>query len=215
MLKTSFYELSKINNYTYNLFIKDDEYRDVLYSSILMFLRHGFYNDDTFSIFITCEKIQSLSNYLIENDNSFTYEQSLQLINSLSIQINYLQEKGYGFYGIDSSDVVVINNNIFLIISDKHLLKYHNEELLFINKMIHKPIFFNPEINLIHQLPATINHKCMYYSLAVLVIHCMFDCDVSSDELTQVIQSIQYTKLFYFLERCLHPNAEKRILLFA
>ena len=215
-LKTPFYEISKINNYTYNLFVKDDEYRNILYSSILQLLPHGFYNTNTFSLFMTCEKIQSLSDYLSENDGTLTYEQSLPLIHSLSIQINYLHEKKYGFYGFDLDDIVVINDSIFAIVSDNNILKLHNNlhSQLFINKLIHKPHFFNPEIVLINQLPSTINFKCIYYSLAVLVIHCLFDCDINDGNFIEIRQPIQHTKLYYFLERCLNPNANERILLF-
>ena len=209
------YEISKMNNYTYSLFIKDEEYRDTLYSSILLFFKHAFHNKIRSSVFITCEKIQSLSEHLSENDKLLTYEQILNIIHTLSIQINFLYEKKYGFYGIDLDDVVVVNNDIFMIVNNEKMLKIdkHDDtnELLIINKMIHVPIFHNPEILHIQELPAKINHKCIYHSLALLIIYCMFGQEI--EDMSEIIKFIHHTKLYFFLERCLN-DLNDRCLLF-
>ena len=215
------YEISKINNYTYNLFVKDEEYRNILYSSILLLLRHAFHNKIRSSVFITCEKIRSLSEYLLENDELLSYEKILNIIHTLSIQINFLYDKKYGFYGIDLNDVIVINDDIFIIINNEKLLKLdkHDDdnELLIINKMINVPLFNNPEILQIQELPAKINHKCIYYSLGLLIIYCMFGkFKVEKEkemEISENIKSISSTKLYFFLERCLN-NLDERCLLF-
>lgn len=216
---TMSFEISKINNYTYNLFIKDEQYRNILYSSILPFFKHAFYNKIRSSIFITCAKIQSLNDYLLENDKLLTYEQSLNIIHTLSIQINFLYEKQYGFYGIDLEDIMVIDDDIFIICSDEKLLSIdshdENSQFLVIDKMIHIPFFHNPEILQIIELPAKINHKCIYYSLALLVMKCIFGKEIHDNEIstTEAIKSIEYTKLYFFLKRCL-DNLDDRCLLF-
>lgn len=208
------YLIKKINNYTYSLFIKDDEYRDVLYSSMLPLLRHAFHNKPKYSIFITCEKIRSLSDYLLENDNLLTYQQALNIIHTMSIQINFLQEKKYGFYGIDLDNIIVVNEDIFFIASDRNLLKMdkHDDtnELLIIDKMIHNPLFNNPEIMQIKELPAKINFKCIQYSLGLLICYCLFGSDVNVQE---SMESISFTKLYFFLKRCFE-NLDERCLLF-
>lgn len=210
------YKISKINNYTYNFFIKDEEYKNILYSSILPLLRHAFHNKQKSSIFITCEKIQSLSDYLLENDELLTYEQTLNIIHTISIQINFLYEKKYGFYGIDLDDIIVIDNDIFLIVNDEKLLKFdkHDDknELLIIDKIIHIPTFNNPEILQIRELPAKINHKCIYYSLGLLIGYCLFGND-SLEKMEESIESISFTKLYFFLKRCF-DNLDERYLLF-
>ena len=214
--KNNNYKISKINNYTYSLFIKDEEYRNILYSSILPFFRHAFHNKQKSSIFITCEKISLLSDYLLENDNLLTYEQVLNIIHTISIQINFLYEKKYGFYGIDLNDIIVINDDIFLIASDENLLKIdkHDDtnELLIIDKMIHIPLFNNPEIIQVKELPAKINYKCSHYSLGLLISYCLFGCD-SLTKLEESMESISFTKLYFFLKRCF-DNLDERCLLF-
>lgn len=195
-------QIKKINNYTYNLFTNDtDNVVEILYSSILLFAPHGYHDKLKSSIFITCETIQLLSHYLNNNENLLTYEQCLNIINTLSIQINYLIEHGYGFYAIDINDVLVINNNIFVIANCDKLLKinkHHNSKTLSIYKFIDKnSLFYNPEILSIDELPCEINYKCIYYSLAILIKYCLFG-DTEHD-----LEPISNTKLFYFLERCL------------
>jgi hypothetical protein len=212
-MDTRNYQISKINNYTYSLFIKNEEYRNILYSSILLFLRHAFYNKTHSSVFITCEKIRSFSNYLSENKGSLTYEQSLNIIHTLSSQINFLCEKKYGFYGIDLNDVLVINDDIFIIVNDEKLLKFdqHDDknELLIIDKMIHISFFNSPELLQIKELPAKINHKCIYYSLGLLIVYCIF----GNTEIDECMTLIHNTKLYFFLERCFN-NLDDRCLLF-
>ena len=209
-------QIKKINNYTYNLFANDADNAivEMLYSSILLFAPHGYHNKLKSSIFITCESIQLLPNYLNSNENLLTYEQCLNIINSISIQINYLIEHGYGFYAIDINDVLVINNNTFVMSNCDKLLrvnKHHfkNTNNIQIYKFINKnSLFYNPEIMSINELPCEINHKCIYYSLALLIKYCLFG-DVEHD-----LEPISNTKLFYFLERCLTTDPDLREMIY-
>jgi len=213
-------EIEKINNYTYKLKINNSESR-IIYSSILLFIKHGYYDNDKSSIFVSCESIKPFYNYLIENENLLTYEQCLQIINSLSIQINYLYENKYGFHSFNLNDLIVIDDNIILIINSEKLLKidiHRNDEMLHVCKYIdiNNECFNNPEILNINELPCKISHKCIYYSLGLLIIHCLFGIklDELNDNLANVLEPIRNTKMYYFLERCLQNNVNKRYLLF-
>lgn len=214
--KNKNFDIQKINNYTYKLKINefDEETKYILYESFINFVKHSFYDNDKTSLFFTCEKIQSFEIYLSENENIISYEDSIKIINSLSIQINYLLEYNYGFYGIDIDDIIVLNDKYFIIISSEKLLKLDincNPDLLKINKLIHIPFFHNPEIKQITQLPSSIHYKCIYYSIGLLIIYCIFG-EINDQHLN--LQLINSTKLYYFLERCLSPNVSDRHLLF-
>jgi len=217
-------ELKKINNYTYELKINNYE-SNIIYSSILLFMKHGYYNNNKSSIFINCESIKLFSTYLNENDNLLTYEQCLQIINSLSIQINYLFENNYGFYSIDLNDLIVIDNNVFLIINCDKLLKFDihtNDKMLLVYKYINVNdiCFNNPEILNINELPCKISHKCIYYSLGLLIIHCLFGTKLQelnyepNENILNLIEPIKNTKMYYFLKRCLQNDVNNRYLLF-
>lgn len=216
-------EIKKINNYSFNLFINNSE-SNIIYSSILLFMKHGYYIDNKSSIIINCENIKSFNNYLNENNDLLTYEQCLHIINTLSIQINYLLEHNFGFYTINLNDIIVINDNIFLIINCDKLLKidiHTNNKMLLVNKYINieNNCFNNPEILNISELPCKINYKCIYYSLGLLIIHCLFginshQLNYNANSVTDSLEPIKNTKMYYFLERCLQINIDKRQLIF-
>lgn len=73
----------------------------------------------------------------------------------------------------------------------------------------------SPEISNITSLPSKIHYQSSYYSLAALVIYCLLNKDIQAIEeiveenLETLLKPIFYTKIYWFLKRCLH----KRILL--
>ncbi|MDI9312990.1 MAG: hypothetical protein QM535_22455, partial [Limnohabitans sp.] len=62
-----------------------------------------------------------------------------------------------------------------------------------------------------------IRTECFYYTLASFIVYCLTNKyifegnDVKSfEEINMIIHTIKFGKLFWFLERCLHPNPEER-----
>lgn len=242
---TSSHNIEKINNYTYKLNINlrhcDIQTRNILYKSILKFVSHGFYNysnvnehdKNDLHIFFTCENIKTFEEYLTENNNSIDYENILNIINSLSIQINYLLEQKYGFYGIDKNDIIVLNNKYFVIIETNKLFQIEETyddngepiyENLKINRIISIPFFYNPEIkniiirnknnykNISFTSPVFINYKCIYYSIGLLVVYSFLGLHKIGNIETD-LKIIHSTKLYYFLERCFNDISDRHLLL--
>lgn len=238
------YKISKINNYTYKLLINPDiyddiQYRNILYKSVLNFMSHGFYNNTDYStndlyIYFTCESVKSFQEYMNENENILTYEETIKIIHSLSIQINYLLENKYGFYGIDKNDIIVLNNKYFIIISSDKLFQLEETydesdspiyENLKIYKSITMPFFHNPEIKNIFEIKnkknkkypsysnhAFINYKCIYYSIGLLISYCLFGLE-EINNFDEDFEAIHSTKIYYFLKRCFNENISERYLL--
>lgn len=223
--------INKINNYTYKLNIEPDvyddiQYRDILYKSILIFVSHGFYNDNSDCIYFTCDSVKSFQEYMNENDNILTYEETIKIIHSLSIQINYLLDNNYGFYGIDKEDIIVVNNKYFIIISPDKLFyidetENENEDKnLRIYKPIKIPFFHNPEIKKANKNkkypsftnPVFINCKCIYYSIGLLITYCLFGLQ-KINNIEEDLEAIHSTKIYFFLERCFNENISERYLL--
>jgi hypothetical protein len=236
------YNVNKINNYTYKLNINSDiyddtQYRNILYKSVLNFISHGFYSDsdhtrDNLYIYFTCENLKSFQKYMEENENILTYEETIKIIHSLSIQINYLLDNNYGFYGIDKEDIIVINNKYFIIVCPDKLFQIDENENesedknLIIYKSINIPFFHNPEIKNIYELkiknknkkypsfttPALINYKCIYYSIGILIIYCLFGLE-NINNIEEDLEIIHSTKIYFFLQRCFDENISDRYLL--
>ena len=131
----------------------------------------------------------------------------------LSLQLHELERQGLTLLYWRPQDILVIDKRLFLLanlsqlvsLSDKN--STHSATHLVLNYPKIYPFPANccaPELFKITELPFTTHKSASYYSLALLCLHTL---NLSLDDL-------QGTKLFHFLERCLHLNAEERVLLY-
>ena len=160
------------------------------------------------------------------NQNLLTEMQTIQMIKCLTTQIEYLNRNNLGFYGFDKSDIIVINENIFLIANINYLYNLDKERNLNFYTPITKPIFSSPEFTSLKQLPAKISYKTNYYCLGSIIVYFYLGIQLSlendtkretksqSESIESLLKPIYYTKIYWFLLRCLKNNPEKRILLF-
>ena len=132
------------------------------------------------------------------------------MIDTLTRQIKYLEKVKYAFYGHSIDDILVVNDDIFININANTLLPIKEYQISFLSPFI-KTQFMSPEISNITSLPSKIHYQSSYYSLAAVVIYCLLNKDkVEIEEnLETLLKPIFYTKIYWFLKRCLH----KRILL--
>ena len=215
------YELTTINDFTYNLKINGD-FEDQLYYTINKMLKSSYYDDETNSIFFSAENVISLKQYILDkNDKKLSYATCIKLIDDLSKQLFCLNDLGYGFYGFDINDILVIDNT-FIFCSTQYLLELDesdNTNIIF-TSLIKKPYFSNPELFKLTSLPAKINHKCSYYSLGLLVVLLIMNKYLlvgnefkTSKEIDNILQPINNTKIYWFLKRCLDDDINNRKLL--
>ena len=215
------YELTTINDFTYNLKINGD-FEDQLYYTINKMLKSSYYDDETNSIFFSAENVISLKQYILDkNDKKLSYATCIKLIDDLSKQLFCLNDLGYGFYGFDINDILVIDNT-FIFCSTQYLLELDesdNTNIIF-TSLIKKPYFSNPELFKLTSLPSKINHKCCYYSLGLLVVFLLMNKYLlvgnefkTSKEIDNILQPINNTKIYWFLKRCLDDDINNRKLL--
>ena len=215
---TNSYELTTINDFTYNLKINCD-FDDQLYYTLNKMLKSSYYDDETNSIFFSAENVIPLKKYILDkNDKKLSYATCIKLIDDLSKQLFCLNNLGYGFYGFDINDILVIDNT-FIFCSTQHLLELYNNDIIF-TSLIKKPYFSNPELFKLTSLPSKINHKCCYYSLGLLVVFLLMNKYLlvgnefkTSKEIDNILQPINNTKIYWFLKRCLDDDINNRKLL--
>ena len=212
------YELTTINDFTYNLKINGD-FEEQLYYAINKILKSSYYDYDTNSIFFSAENVIPLKKYILDkNDKKISYATCIKLIDDLSKQLFCINKLGYGFYGFDINDILVIDNT-FIFCSTQYLLELDNTNIIF-TSLIKKPYFSNPELIKLTSLPAKINHKCCYYSLGLLVVFLLMNKYLlvgnefkTSKEIDNILQPINNTKIYWFLKRCLDDDINNRKLL--
>ena len=142
------------------------------------------------------------------------YELTLSMVTDLTKQIVELIAQKKCFYTFDLDNLIVIDNGaMFVYISNEHLLDVipRRGTMLFIKPFLKTIRFISPEMSSIIVLPSEINYKSIYYSLGMLALYCLYD-DELDDEMKS--SSIQGTKLFWLLKRCLDKDPNKRSILF-
>lgn len=205
--ENNLYSLFKTGKYSYKLFIKSENSKP-LYWSLLKtnIIKGAFYNSEEKMLYFTAEKIET-----IDKKDKISAAKCIKMIDTLTQQIKYLEQINYAFYGHNVSDILVINDDIFININANTLLPITNNSIIFLYPF-KKPYFLNPEISMITSLPSKIHFKSGYYSLAALIIYCLLNEDIQDNKdknEEEVLKPIFYTKIYWFLKRCLH----KRILL--
>ena len=207
-LKTKNSEITQTGKYSYKLTIQGNDKTILIYSSILKtdILTNSFYNSTDKSLYFTAEKVY----FLKKNDLFLSEAKCIRMIDTLTRQIKYLEKVKYAFYGHSIDDILVVNDDLFININAKTLLPIKEYQISFLSPFI-KTQFMSPEISNITSLPSKIHYQSSYYSLAAVVIYCLLNKDkVEIEEnLETLLKPIFYTKIYWFLKRCLH----KRILL--
>ena len=217
------YKITQLGEYSYSL-VSKGKYNSQLYSSIIKshILTSAFYDPRKNSIFFTAGFVQTLSEYLkSRKNNRMTERECAKLIYNLTTQIQYLEENNYIVYGYNMNDVLVINEQTFIIASSDYILPLEEEtkSIVFYTPII-KPFFCNPELLELTNLPSSIHYKSGYYSLGVLVAFCLLNKNIiqpnvsTDNQIETILNPIRYSKVYWFIKRCLNKRYEQRVLLF-
>tara|TARA_Y100001958_G_scaffold64566_1_gene43403 strand:- start:553 stop:1176 length:624 start_codon:yes stop_codon:yes gene_type:complete len=135
------------------------------------------------------------------------YNKAFRLTICLAEQLGALNEMGYGISHLDPNDILVLSEEWYLITNTDHIVPLENDNLK-IMKPIVKSDFISPELANINKLPAIVDHRSSYYSMAVIVLFSIGLLN-SLEDLVKIYPS----SLYFLLERCLHKKPEKRMLL--
>jgi hypothetical protein len=148
---------------------------------------------------------------LTDCDDAFTYAMAETMAFQLTLQLQLLENRGFTLLFWRPEDILVVQasrQKLYLLISLDQRVALHKKDPL--QMVIVYPDVFPlpveqcaPELLKINLLPFYTDRSASYYSLALL---CLKQLNLS-------LETIQDTKLFYFLERCLHLEPEKRSLI--
>ena len=227
---TTLYTLFKSGKYVYNLKIKDLNNNNsnntntntikLLYFSLLKtnILTNVSYNSEDNLISFTASTVETLEDYLCRK--VVTEALTIKMIDTLTQQIKYLETHNYIHYGHNIDDILVIDDTTFININVNTLLPIKDEVITFLIPF-EKPYFVSPSIKQITFLPTKVSFEETYYSLASLVIYFLLgnileldNTDIrnktNQDKIEHILKPIFYTKLYWFLKRCLN---QKKLLL--
>jgi hypothetical protein len=223
MLTTKGYKIKHTSEFSYTWKVNGDYKYDLYFSvSKTKLLSNSFYDDETNTLIFSAESAERLSDYLDTCENGkMDYLSVIRLIHSISKQMIYLHENNFSFFGFDLDDILVVDKSLFFVASSNYLLPIVDQTNIVFYNPIKMPYFSNPELFQIHSIPSEINYKCSYYSLGLLVVYCLLNNYLlvgnqikTDEEIEKALSAIKYTKMYWFLNRCMNSTCEKRILLF-
>jgi hypothetical protein len=173
-------------------------------------------SDDYKSLTFRASSIKSLKKYLSKREN-ITYDNTLKLIWSLTKQLHYLITMEHEcFYEFIIENIIVIDDDKFIYISNEDLLKLSKSNKIQFTKPFIREGFISPEVFKINKIPSELNYKTIYYSLAVLAVYFLFDKNINNNDLSneENLKPIEGTKLYGLLIRCLYEDPERRTIIY-
>lgn len=136
----------------------------------------------------------------------------LKFIYDLGSQILYLKDKNLGITYFSLSDLLMINDNTFVFINPNKLFPLlHNKdkgEGYGLRESVGDEgdnldkLFMAPELK--KSLSESIYYTCGFYSFAKILLY-IFDLN---------IDKLFYTRVYFFLKRCLESIPEDRVFLY-
>jgi len=153
-------------------------------------------------------------NYTKMNYTKINYTQVETMAFQLSLQLQALEEKGFGVLYLQPSNITMVDEGEGEGKKNKYLLM-HLDQCLPLQKKNASSISINylptapfpkdccaPELLQMNALPCIVNKSVSYYSLGLLCLNAL-GCST--------LDELRGTKLFYFLERCMKENPSDRI----
>jgi hypothetical protein len=221
------YKLSKqeIRNKYYNGNIEFNTNQKKLINSFIKpgLLNNAISEDNYKNIYFKCSSMCLLQD-IFENLKPINI---YKMIYDISIQMRYLlEDENSVFIGFDPRHILVVNYETYLYINGTHLAKIDKQENIEIKYPPNSEDYIlAPELYEITELPCKINYKCSYYSVGILYLYMFKIMETKNiqkidtnnvEEITQLFKtlSINDSKIYYFLQRCLQKNPVNRQIIF-
>ena len=181
-------------------------------------------SDEYKSVSFRASSVKSLRRFILKSEN-INYENALKIILSLTKQLQYLITREYlFFYEYIIENIIVIDNEKFIYLSNEDLLKLSETNKIQFVKPFNREGFISPELLKINYIPAELNYKTIYYSLAALIVYFLFEKNINNinninkkdefnGDLNEILKPIEGTKLFGLLNRCLFEEASSRSII--
>ena len=136
------------------------------------------------SCYIPSNKIKPLTkDYL-------NYELAVKLAECISKQILYLERRGLTLTGFDLTDILCVDDGRYFIAGNYERIVPHTSQIIRFIAPFYKPVFTCINGN---KLPIVASYLNARVSLGLLLMN-LLDRDINN---------IRYTKLYWFIDRCL------------
>ena len=164
--------------------------------------------------------VVSLKELLKEKKNQLSYHHLSMFFKQVGDQYVNLEKDGYGKVFINLDDIVIIHkneerrNSIFLCLGlgDVYEIEKNILTINFPYKKSRVSTFFSPELKNGKKFPLKIKKQSCIFSLAMVIVSCIKP-NINLENLVEELSSLDETKLYYALFRCLEEDPHNRYYL--
>jgi hypothetical protein len=158
-------------------------------------------------------KVEMLDKFL-KRQKKMSYNDCLTMLYDIGNQIQSLEMFNIGMPFLKLSDILVVDSKHFFIVNTSRVLPVANSSIT-INTPYKRTLFFSPELQNLTGIPAKVNWKSAYYSLASMIVYCLTGEHILGNVSSpgEILDALSETKLFWALMRCLEPEPEERYYL--
>jgi hypothetical protein len=152
---------------------------------------------------------------------------AIQMTSSLATQLNYLiTAESRTIIGYAPENIIVINGKKSAFIGSEWVVELEGEIFQLTYPFGPTDFFVSPELFRVKELPSYVHYKSAYFSLACLIAHVLLGDEheyyqeyLKSKNPETILtyltnHSINGTKLYWLLSRCLLADPRKRSILF-
>ena len=182
------------------------KHRNVLYKYLSTVINHTVMDSEDRHMSLTCGVVLTLRDYITIH-HKLSIENTISMIDCLSDQLTYLKTHNLGYYGLNLDDILVIDDDKYIICDTSKLLNISNDKLQ-INCLIKPCGFSSREMEHVLELPAKVDYRCIFYSIGLLVLFSLLQKRNSN-----IPRCLEGTKFEWFLQRCFKENPCERQLL--
>jgi hypothetical protein len=125
------------------------------------------------------------------------YDTLVRLAKCISRQILYMEKRGITLVGLELSDILSVENGRdFIVANYERVVSYSDFTIRFVAPF-YKPTFTSKDVKELVVLPSNVSYLTAHYSLGSLLVFLLDD----------LIDTVKYTKLYWFLLRCLNEES--------
>jgi len=158
---------------------------------------------------IVSESIITLRDYLTKY-NHMSYDKVEQLILHLGNQMMLMSDNNLGLLFFNLESILLLDDAYFLIADLTFMVPMNSREQLTLNYPLKMEGLLSPELEHVTALPVIVSITSTYYSLGLLCMACL-GLGLAKDT---IMNTIMNTKMYFFLQRCLQSDPNKRYFLY-
>jgi len=164
---------------------------------------------------ITIDKINTLETFHDWEKNQqplINYLSAEKIFDNFAAISLYLEKIGMQLSHIDPTKLVVINSNIFIPMNLEDLYIIKKKQITIDKPYSKDNNYLSLELQENSTIPYTVNFKCFYSSLALLIYDKLIGLGNNADY-HDGLKVIFGSKLYWLLRYCLLENAEERLII--